>query len=164
MANGTQYSFQRIEKKYFISPAQMEALLNVMRQHMTADRYGEYAIGNIYCDTDNFRLIRASLEKPAYKEKLRIRCYGVPKAGDKVFVELKKKCGGVVYKRLLPEDQILMEVKALGACPLWLCRALSAQHIYPASFSKYGACYKEMCREANPPARMTNSKEAHRCA
>lgn len=67
-------------------------------------------------------------------------------------------------KRLLPEDQILMEVKALGACPLWLCRALSAQHIYPASFSKYGACYKEMCREANAPARMTNSKEAHRCA
>lgn len=63
MANGTQYSFQRIEKKYFISPAQMEALLNVMRRHMTADRYGEYAIGNIYCDTDNFRLIRASLEK-----------------------------------------------------------------------------------------------------
>ena len=67
-------------------------------------------------------------------------------------------------KRLLPEDQILMEVKALGACPLWLCRALSAQHIYPASFSKYGACYKEMCRGANAPARMTNSKEAHRCA
>ena len=99
MANGTQYSFQRIEKKYFISPAQAETMLGEMRQHMTADRYGEYAIGNIYCDTDNFRLIRASLEKPAYKEKLRIRCYGVPKAGDKVFVELKKKCGGVVYKR-----------------------------------------------------------------
>ena len=67
-------------------------------------------------------------------------------------------------KRLLPEDQILMEVKTLGACPLWLCRALSAQHIYPASFSKYGACYKEMCREANAPARMNDSKEAHRCA
>lgn len=99
MANGTQYSFQRIEKKYFISPAQAETMLGEMRQHMTADRYSEYAIGNIYCDTDNFRLIRASLEKPAYKEKLRIRCYGVPKAGDKVFVELKKKCGGVVYKR-----------------------------------------------------------------
>lgn len=248
MANGTQYSFQRIEKKYFISPAQAETMLGEMRQHMTADRYGEYAIGNIYCDTDNFRLIRASLEKPAYKEKLRIRCYGVPKAGDKVFVELKKKCGGVVYKRrvtaplpqaerflrtetapaewgqigqelqwfqrfydtmprmyigydrtawagtedpelritfdrnirwrcdrltldagddgkrLLPEDQILMEVKIPGACPLWLCRALSAQYIYPASFSKYGACYKEMCREANAPARMNDSKEAHRCA
>lgn len=84
MANGTQYSFQRIEKKYFISPTQAETMLGEMRQHMTADRYGEYAIGNIYCDTDNFR---------------RIRCYGVPKAGDKVFVELKKKCGGVVYKR-----------------------------------------------------------------
>ena len=75
MANGTQYSFQRIEKKYFISPAQAETMLGEMRQHMTADRYGEYAIGNIYCDTDNFRLIRASLEKPAYKEKLRLRSY-----------------------------------------------------------------------------------------
>ena len=96
MANGTQYSFQRIEKKYFISPAQAETMLGEMRRHMTADRYGEYAIGNIYCDTDNFQLIRASLGKPAYKEKLRIRCYGVPKAGDKVFVELKKKCGGVL--------------------------------------------------------------------
>ena len=106
MANGTQYSFQRIEKKYFISPAQAETMLGEMRQHMTADRYGEYAIGNIYCDTDNFRLIRASLEKPAYKEKLRIRCYGVPKAGDKVFVELKKKYKGIVYKRRItpPED------------------------------------------------------------
>ena len=68
MANGTQYSFQRIEKKYFISPAQMEALLNVMRQHMTADRYGEYAIGNIYCDTDNFRLIRARWKSPPIKK------------------------------------------------------------------------------------------------
>lgn len=67
-------------------------------------------------------------------------------------------------KRLLPEDQVLMEVKIPGACPLWLCRALSAQYIYPASFSKYGACYKEMCREANAPARMNDSKEAHRCA
>ena len=104
MANGTQYSFQRIEKKYFISPAQMEALLNVMRQHMTADRYGEYAIGNIYCDTDNFRLIRASLEKPAYKEKLRVRSYGVPAETDRVFVELKKKFDGVVYKRRITTE------------------------------------------------------------
>ena len=55
MANGPQYSFQRIEKKYFISPAQAETMLGEMRRHMTADRYGEYAIGNIYCDTDNFR-------------------------------------------------------------------------------------------------------------
>ena len=65
MANTTQFCFRRIEKKYFISPAQMEALLGEMRRHMTADRYGEYAIGNIYCDTENYRLIRASLEKPA---------------------------------------------------------------------------------------------------
>lgn len=115
MANGTQYSFQRIEKKYFISPAQMEALLNVMRRHMTADRYGEYAIGNIYCDTDNFRLIRASLEKPAYKEKLRVRSYGVPTETDRVFVELKKKFDGVVYKRRITTEVPQVEPLLCGS-------------------------------------------------
>ena len=115
MANGTQYSFQRIEKKYFISPAQMEALLNVMRRYMTADRYGEYAIGNIYCDTDNFRLIRASLEKPAYKEKLRVRSYGVPTEADRVFVELKKKFDGVVYKRRITTEVPQVEPLLCGS-------------------------------------------------
>ena len=115
MANGTQYSFQRIEKKYFISPAQMEALLNVMRRYMTADRYGEYAIGNIYCDTDNFRLIRASLEKPAYKEKLRVRSYGVPTETDRVFVELKKKFDGVVYKRRITTEMPQVEPLLCGS-------------------------------------------------
>lgn len=78
MANGTQYTFQRIEKKYFISPAQMEALLDAMRQHMIADRYGEYAIGNIYCDTENFQLIRASLENPPIKKNCGCAATGFP--------------------------------------------------------------------------------------
>lgn len=115
MANGTQYSFQRIEKKYFISPAQAETMLGEMRQHMTADRYGEYAIGNIYCDTDNFRLIRASLEKPAYKEKLRVRSYGVPTETDRVFVELKKKFDGVVYKRRITTEVPQVEPLLCGS-------------------------------------------------
>ena len=73
---------------------------------MIPDEYGESTICNIYYDTADYRLIRASLEKPAYKEKLRLRSYGVTEPGGKVFLELKKKYKGIVYKRriTLPED------------------------------------------------------------
>lgn len=45
------------------------------------DAYGAYTICNIYYDTGDWRLIRKSLEKTVYKEKLRIRSYGVPTGG-----------------------------------------------------------------------------------
>ena len=66
---------------------------------IVADAYGKTTVLSVYLDTPDHRLIRASLDKPVYKEKLRVRSYGVPKAGDTVFVELKKKYHGVVYKR-----------------------------------------------------------------
>ena len=90
MAN-VQSCFKRYEKKYRLTPAQQQFLLNGMREHMTADEYGAYTICSIYYDTPDWRLIRASLEKPVYKEKLRVRSYGVPADGGKVFVEVKKK-------------------------------------------------------------------------
>lgn len=93
------YSFQRTEKKYFLTPWQHAALLERMQPHMRADDYGSYTICNIYYDTPDWRLVRASIEKPAYKEKLRVRSYGVPTETDRVFVELKKKFDGIVYKR-----------------------------------------------------------------
>ena len=94
-----QSCFKRCEKKYRLTPAQQQFLLNGMREHMTADECGAYTICSIYYDTPDWRLIRASLEKPVYKEKLRVRSYGVPADGGKVFVEVKKKYDGVVYKR-----------------------------------------------------------------
>lgn len=94
-----QYCFQRYEKKYLLSPGQLETLLEGMRPHVCADEFGKYTICNIYYDTRDFQLIRTSLEKPVYKEKLRLRSYGVPGDQDRVFVELKKKFDGVVYKR-----------------------------------------------------------------
>lgn len=98
MAN-VQSCFKRYEKKYRLTPAQQQFILNGMREHMTADEYGAYTICSIYYDTPDWRLIRTSLEKPVYKEKLRVRSYGVPADGGKVFVEVKKKYDGVVYKR-----------------------------------------------------------------
>ena len=99
MAKQIQQSFKRFEKKSLLTPAQYDARLNGMRPYMQTDQYGHYTICNIYYDTDNFQLIRTSLESPIYKEKLRLRSYGVPTDGQKVFVEIKKKFDHVVYKR-----------------------------------------------------------------
>lgn len=82
-----------------VTAAQQRFLLEGMAPCMKKDAYGAYTICNIYYDTGDWRLIRKSLEKPVYKEKLRVRSYGVPTGDDKVFVELKKKYDGVVYKR-----------------------------------------------------------------
>ena len=95
----TQYSFERREEKYFLTPVQYEALLTPLRQHMHADEHEQYTICSLYCDTPHWQLIRTSLEKPYYKEKLRVRSYGTPTPDGRVFVELKKKVGGIVYKR-----------------------------------------------------------------
>lgn len=99
MAKKIQQSFKRFEKKYVLTPAQYSALLDGMMPYMKADEYGRYTICNIYYDTDHFELIRTSLEKPVYKEKLRLRSYGTPTDDKKVFVEIKKKFDHVVYKR-----------------------------------------------------------------
>lgn len=99
MAGKMQFSFKRYEKKYMLDPGRLDQMLTGMEQYMRADEYGRYSICNIYYDTDDFRLIRTSLEKPIYKEKIRMRSYGVPGDRDTVFIELKKKYDSVVYKR-----------------------------------------------------------------
>jgi len=219
--------FKRYEKKYLLSRDQYDRLLPLLQTKMIQDDYGMHTICNLYFDTPQYDLIRTSIEKPVYKEKLRLRSYGVPGADDKVFIELKKKYKGVVYKRrvsvslreaadyletgkhpetdshvlseidwfqnmyhtmpkifiayercayfgdedpnlrvtfdqgirfretnldlsfgdwgrtLLESGQVLMEIKIPGAMPLWMSRMLSELELYPASFSKYGVCYKE---------------------
>ena len=227
--------FKRIEKKYMLNDIQYQALQQEMQDKMTKDAYGLHTISNIYYDTDNFELIRASIEKPVYKEKLRLRSYGPPKDDSTVFLELKKKFKGVVYKRridlsyreaqrylqagerpakdgqilreidwfletydlmpkvllaydrtayfgnedpnlritfdenirfrdtvidlskgsfgtpLLSPHQTLMEIKIPGTMPLWLAHTLTRLHIFPTSYSKYGACYKDyLINEAYP--------------
>ena len=67
--------FQRYELKYLLTRAQMNKVLAAMKPYMESDKYGRTTIRNLYFDTDNYRLIRHSIEKPVYKEKLRIRSY-----------------------------------------------------------------------------------------
>ncbi|MBQ6380407.1 MAG: polyphosphate polymerase domain-containing protein [Clostridia bacterium] len=227
MSTQVQTNFKRYEKKFFLTPTQYKLFTIQMQPYVKADAHPQYTICNLYYDTDNYRLIRASIEKPVYKEKLRIRSYGVPTNDNKVFVELKKKYEGVVYKRrittypsltepllrgmrtgteneqickelsyfqsfyqtkpkvfiaydrqafqgienpdlritfdtnlryrldhldlregdfgeaILNTDNLLMEIKIPGTCPLWLTHILSELKITSTSFSKYGTCYRE---------------------
>ena len=91
--------FRRYELKYLLTMAQKETVLKAMQPYMTLDKYGRTTIRNLYYDTDTYLLIRRSIEKPAYKEKLRIRSYSQTDDNSTVFVELKKKYKHVVYKR-----------------------------------------------------------------
>lgn len=106
---GYQSVFRRYEMKYLLTKAQKERVLSAMEPYMALDEYGRTTIVNIYYDTDTYRLIRRSIEKPVYKEKLRVRSYGMARADSTVFVELKKKYEDVVYKRRIsmPEKQAM---------------------------------------------------------
>lgn len=228
-------TFKRYENKYQLDEVQLNQLMPILLTQMKPDDYTAkhdgYSIYNIYFDTENYDIIRHSLSKPYYKEKLRLRSYAIPTSpNDIVFLELKKKIGGIVSKRratltlaeaynfiskkeypketnpinllvleeieyflanhivepktfigyeriayvgkndpelrvtfdyniksrqnslflekgdfgnlLLSPNQYLMEIKILGAIPLWLTHVLSELKIYSTSFSKYGQAYK----------------------
>lgn len=94
--------FKRYEVKFMLTAQQKQLLLSEIEKYMCLDRYGKTLIKNLYLDTPTYRLARRSIEKPDYKEKLRIRSYGETEANSTVFVELKKKYKGVVYKRRIP--------------------------------------------------------------
>lgn len=94
-----QMIFKRFEIKYMIDETVFEKLMEVMDGYMIADEHGRSTVCSLYYDTPKHLLIRRSLEHPVYKEKLRLRSYGVAKPSDTVFVELKKKFCSVVYKR-----------------------------------------------------------------
>jgi hypothetical protein len=227
-----QMIFKRYEIKYMLSQEQYEAVIHKMSSYMRADIHGRSTNLSLYFDTPDFLLIRRSLDKPLYKEKLRIRSYGLAESDTTVFIELKKKFKGVVYNRrismteedamnyllfddkvlhnqieaeidytkdryqnliprvllsydreayyaiddhefrvtfdqnilwrdqdvnltsyiggepLLKPGQVLMEVKAGGAIPLWFVKILTEEKLYKTSFSKYGMAYRTILVKA----------------
>ncbi len=91
--------FKRIEKKYLLSEDTYERLFRRIGSHLKPDEYGRSTVLSLYLDTPDHRIIRNSIEAVDYKEKLRLRSYGAAASDSAVFLELKKKFGGVVYKR-----------------------------------------------------------------
>lgn len=85
-----QMIFKRYEIKYMLNRQQYTALRSLMKNYMTADPHSPSTIQSLYFDTPDYLLIRHSLEKPLYKEKLRLRSYGIASPETPVFVELKK--------------------------------------------------------------------------
>ena len=96
---GYQAVFKRYEIKYMITAEQKTRILKAMEPYMEMDRFGRSTVRNIYYDTDDFVLARHSIAKPDFKEKLRVRSYAKADAESTVFVELKRKFDGIVYKR-----------------------------------------------------------------
>ena len=96
--------FKRYESKYFTDSRQYAGVLHTFERYAEPDRYGRSRICSVYYDTPDRRLIRASLEKPVYKEKQRLRAYSVPRDGSSAFIEIKKKYKGIVYKRRITAD------------------------------------------------------------
>ncbi len=90
---------KRYELKYMLSPEQTEFFKERIKGHMEVDRYGLCSIASLYYDTPNYRLIRTSIEKPPFKEKIRLRSYGLATEDSPVYLELKRKAYGIVYKR-----------------------------------------------------------------
>lgn len=91
--------FKRVEKKYLLTKEQSTKFIELLGNRIEDDRYTDYTICNIYYDTKKNDLIRWSLDKPKYKEKFRLRCYGEAGEDTTVYLELKKKYKGIVYKR-----------------------------------------------------------------
>ena len=121
--------FKRVEVKYRIPEDKIRAFRDAIRPYMQLDAYGLTTIMNIYYDTDENLLISRSLDKPKYKEKLRLRTYGIPDAGSTSFVELKKKVGGIVYKR--------REVMPLREAEMFLNNGMRQYHPLPKMFIAY---------------------------
>ena len=122
--NQSQEIFKRVETKYLLSTDQYRFVSGRMGQYMEVDQYGKDTINSIYFDTPDYQMIRRSLEKPLYKEKLRLRTYGQGACqGDPskiVYAEIKKKYKGIVYKRRQPitQDQAEEWLYRMGSRPL----------------------------------------------
>ena len=98
---------KRYELKYYLNEEQLQFFMSKLNGYMKVDKYGLTTIASLYFDTPDFRLINKSIEKPNFKEKLRLRSYGLAKDDSPLFLEIKRKCEGVVYKRrisLLEKD------------------------------------------------------------
>ena len=138
--------FERHEMKFLLNSRQRSMLERVIKSRMRPDEHGESTICNIYYDTPDYLLVRRSLDHPVYKEKIRMRSYGPAYEDDPVFLELKKKYKGVVFKRRislpLSEAEAFMrreipmpQNSQIGREIDWFC--LSYQDLTPAAHINY---------------------------
>ena len=100
---------KRYELKYLLDAEQTAFLMKRLEGHMQLDQYGRTSIASLYYDTPSYQLIRTSVEKPPFKEKIRLRSYGLATLESPVYLELKRKTEGIVYKRRVQSTIPLVE-------------------------------------------------------
>lgn len=142
--------FKRYELKYILTSKQKESLLLAMDGHMRLDGYGKTTIRNIYYDTSDMRLVRNSLDRPEYKEKLRVRSYRQVEGHDDVFVEIKKKYDGIVYKRRIALPECEASAWLSGQIPKPVSSQIANEIDYMLSYYKglSPVCFLSYEREA----------------
>ena len=122
-------AMSRVEMKYILSKEQTERFKNAIKGHMFVDQYGLTSIASLYYDTPDYRLIRTSIEKPAFKEKIRVRSYGMAKEDTPVYLELKRKAYGIVYKRrvqtTIPELEAFLQKESAICADGQIAREIS---------------------------------------
>lgn len=139
---------KRYELKYRLSKDQLDYFLKRIKEHMKVDKYGLTSIASLYFDTPDFYLINRSIEKPKFKEKLRLRSYGLANKESKTFLEIKRKSEGIVYKRritLLEEEALnLIRNKELP-CESQIARELTSFiNCYSSLEPKYLVIYDRL--------------------
>ncbi len=99
---------KRYELKFCLTNEQLPLFKEKLLEYMKVDKFGLTTIASLYFDTPNFSLINKSIEKPRFKEKIRLRSYGLATYDSKVFLEIKRKYDGIVYKRRIvtTEDEV----------------------------------------------------------
>lgn len=136
-----QSTFARKEKKYLLSPTQFDSLMGEIGDRLEEEPFGRSKVSSLYYDTPSFELIGRSLEKPLYKEKLRIRAYGEYDPAAAVFVELKKKFKGIVYKRRVQMSERAAYLFMGGRPYGQVCRA------YPLGEGERTSCVSAQAEE-----------------
>ncbi|WP_041138652.1 polyphosphate polymerase domain-containing protein [Beduini massiliensis] len=138
--------FARVEKKYVLDEEMYHLLMNEIKDHIQLDQYGKHTICNLYFDNDHDELARSNFQKPIYKEKLRLRSYGVPQINSLVFLEMKKKYKGIVYKRRISLTLDEVEMFIQGKCPIKdqiekeIQYFIQFYHPYPKIYLAYERC------------------------
>ncbi len=115
MGNNT---FLRIEEKFMMNKEQYQQFMKQILKYMEIDEHMKHTISNIYYDTENYDMIRRSIDKPKFKEKIRLRGYGEVGQNTKVFLEVKRKYKDLVYKRRISlKNQEAMRYLGSGIQP-----------------------------------------------
>lgn len=139
---------KRYELKYYLNQAQLRYFMSQINNYMKVDKYGLTSIASLYFDTPDCRLINKSIEKPNYKEKLRLRSYGLAKENSPTFLEIKRKCDGFVYKRriaLLEDEANALIVNKESNDKEQISRELEAfMNNYPKLEPKYLIIYDRL--------------------